>query len=248
VHFAGLPMDMDALYALARKHQLRVIEDAAHAIGTRWRGRNLGAQGDIVVFSFHPNKNMTTIEGGAVVADDPAELKILELERWHGLERFPDGNAEVVLPGGKSNLTDVAAAVGLGQLARLEEFNARRRQLVARYFATLRTDPAVRLPERGNDDHSWHIFAPLLPLDQLKISRGEFIAQMKARGIGVAVHYPAIHTFQYYRGLGYHDGQFPNTERIGRETVSLPLFPRMKDTDVDRVCEAVAAILKDNRR
>jgi hypothetical protein len=248
VHFAGHPMDMDALYALAKKHRLRVIEDAAHAIGSRWQGRNLGSLGDIVVFSFHPNKNMTTVEGGAVVADSPAELKILELHRWHGLERFPDGSAEVVLPGGKSNLTDVAAAVGLGQLARLEEFNARRRELVTRYFATLTSEPALRVPARGTTDHSWHIFAPLLPLEQLRIGRGEFIAQMKDRGIGVAVHYPAIHLFQYYRGLGYRDGQFPNAERIGRETISLPLFPRMRDGDVDRVCEAVAAIMKDNRR
>jgi len=248
VHFAGHPVDMDALYALAKKHGLRVIEDAAHAIGSRWQGRNLGALGDIVVFSFHPNKNMTTIEGGAVIADDAAELRILELHRWHGLERFPDGSAEVVLPGGKSNLTDVAAAVGLGQLARLESFNARRRELVARYFATLGSESALRLPARGTSDHSWHIFAPLLPLPQLKIGRGEFIAQMKARGIGVAVHYPAIHVFQYYRGLGYHDGQFPNAERIGRETVSLPLFPRMRDDDVDRVCLAVTAILEEQRR
>ena len=248
VHFAGHPIDMDALYALAKKHGLRVIEDAAHAIGSRWQGRNIGAIGDIVVFSFHPNKNITTTEGGAVIADDPAELKILELHRWHGLERFPDGNAEVVLPGGKANLTDVAAAVGIGQLAHLQEFNARRRQLVARYFANLHATPSPRLPARGTDDHSWHIFAPLLPLEQLRIGRGDFIRLMKERGIGVAVHYPAIHTFKYYRGLGYSEGMFPNSERIGRETVSLPLFPLMKDGDVERVCEAVTAIFAENRR
>lgn len=249
VHFAGHPVDMDALHALARKHGLRVIEDAAHAIGTRWKGRNIGALGDIVVFSFHPNKNMTTIEGGAVVADDPAELRLLELHRFHGLERHPDGSAECTFPGGKSNLTDVAAAVGLGQLARLDSFNARRQELALRYFEKLRAIPAPRLPARGPlGDHSWHIFAPLLPLDQLRISRGEFIKLMHARGIGIGVHYPAIHLFSFYRGLGYREGQFPNAERIGRETVSLPMFPMMRDADVDRVCTAIADIFKDNAR
>lgn len=249
VHFAGHPLDMDALHALARKHGLRVIEDAAHAIGTRWKGRNIGALGDIVVFSFHPNKNMTTIEGGAVVADDPDELRLLELHRFHGLERHPDGSAECTFPGGKANLTDVAAAVGLGQLARLDSFNARRQELAQRYFEKLHAIPAPRLPARGPaGDHSWHIFAPLLPLDQLRISRGEFIKLMHARGIGVGVHYPAIHLFSYYRGLGYREGQFPNAERIGRETVSLPMFPMMSDADVDRVCAAIADIFKDNAR
>ena len=249
VHFAGHPLDMDALHALARRRGLRVIEDAAHAIGTRWKGRNIGALGDIVVFSFHPNKNMTTIEGGAVVADDPNELRLLELHRFHGLERHPDGSAECTFPGGKANLTDVAAAVGLGQLARLDSFNARRQELAERYFEKMRAIPAPRLPARGPaGDHSWHIFAPLLPLDHLRISRGEFIKLMHARGIGVGVHYPAIHLFSYYRGLGYHEGQFPNAERIGRETVSLPMFPMMSDADVDRVCAAMADIFKDNAR
>jgi dTDP-4-amino-4,6-dideoxygalactose transaminase len=248
VHFAGHPLDMDGLYSLAKRHGLRVIEDAAHAIGTRWKGRNIGELGDVVVFSFHPNKNMTTAEGGAVVADDPQEIRLLELHRFQGLERNPDGSADCTFPGGKANLTDVCAAVGLGQLARLEAFNARRRELAALYFEKLHPAPALRLPARGSGDHSWHIFAPLLPLPQLRIGRGEFIKLMQARGIGVGVHYPAMHLFSFYRGLGYHEGQFPNAERIGRETVTLPLFPMMRDGDVVRVCEAITAIFKDNAR
>jgi dTDP-4-amino-4,6-dideoxygalactose transaminase len=258
VHFAGHPIDMEAVYALAKRRGLRVIEDAAHAIGTSHRGQHIGAIGDVVVFSFHPNKNMTTIEGGAIVADDKHELAILDLQRFHGLQRHPDGSAEVTLPGGKANLSDVAAQVGLGQLARLEEFNARRRALVARYFERMKTNPALRLPARGPgyggnsghvDDHSWHIFAPLLPLPQLKIGRGDFLKMMHERGIGVGVHYPAMHLFEYYRKLGgYKEGDFPNAERVGRETVSLPLFPAMHDSDVDRVCEATAAILSEQRR
>ena len=257
VHFAGHPIDMNATYALAKQHGLRVIEDAAHAIGSGYEGRRIGAMGDIVVFSFHPNKNLTTIEGGAVVADNAAELRILDLQKFHGLERNADGGAEVFLPGGKANLTDVAAAVGIGQLRRLEAFNARRRELAARYFRLMRGTPAVRMPARGPghngmaghpDDHSWHIFAPLLPLPELRIGRGDFIRLMHERGLGVGVHYPAIHLFEYYRKLGYQDGDFPNAERIGRETVSLPMFPAMRDSDVDRVCEAVAAVCTEQRR
>jgi dTDP-4-amino-4,6-dideoxygalactose transaminase len=257
VHFAGHPIDMPGIYAIARQHQLRVIEDAAHAIGSRYDGRRIGAQGDIVVFSFHPNKNITTIEGGGVVADSAAELRLLELHRFQGIERYPDGSAEVFFPGGKSNLSDVAAAVGLGQLPRLEGFNVRRREIAALYFRHMKTDPAVRLPARGPgyhgapghpDDHSWHIFAPLLPLDQLKINRGDFIKRMHERGIGVGCHYPAIHLFQYYRAMGYQAGDFPNSERIGASTVSLPMFPAMTEADVVRVCASTAEVLREGRR
>src|SRR5262249_25605867 len=134
---------------------------------------------------------------------------------------------------GKANLSDVAARVGLGQLPRLEGFNAKRRQLAARYFELWRHDSPVRLPARGGEGHSWSFFTPLLPLDQLRITRSQFIEAMAERGIGVGVHYPAIHLFTAYRALGYREGQFPNAERIGRETVTLPLFPGMELSDVD---------------
>jgi dTDP-4-amino-4,6-dideoxygalactose transaminase len=247
VHFAGLPLDGDALYDIARRHRLRVIEDAAHAIGSGHPGRRIGSYGDLVCFSFHPNKNMTTLEGGALVADDPAELAAIELHRFHGLERLADGTMEVSLPGGKSNLTDVAARVGLGQLPLLDGFNDRRRQLAWRYLALLANEPRLQLPPRGDAAHSWHMFNPLLDLANLRITRPQFIEQMRVRGIGVGVHYPAIHLFRYYRGLGYRDGDFPNAERIGREIVTLPLFPAMADADVERVCTAVSEIVRNNR-
>jgi dTDP-4-amino-4,6-dideoxygalactose transaminase len=248
VHFAGLAADMDGVYDLAKRHQLRVVEDAAHAIGTSHRGRRIGSIGDLVCFSFHPNKNMTTIEGGAIVGDSAEEMALVERHRFHGLKRDADGGMDVFFPGSKANLSDVAAQVGLGQLSRLEEFNAKRRALAARYFERLRGDPPLRLPARGDSGHSWHIFAPLLPLESLKISRGDFIRAMHARGIGVGVHYPAIHLFTHYRARGWRDGDFPNAERIGRETVTLPLFPAMQATDVDRVCDAVAAVIAEHRR
>ena len=248
VHFAGRPVDMERLYDIAQRHRLRVIEDAAHAIGSAWRGRRIGSFGDLVCFSFHPNKNITTIEGGAISGGSPAELESIELHRWHGQKKSGFDGFDTLLAGGKCNLSDVAAAVGLGQLKRLEEFNARRRALVSRYYELWAQDAPLRLPERGDEGHSWHIFTPLLPLGQLSISRAQFMEAMKAQGIGTGVHYPAIHLFSAYRALGYREGQFPNAERIGRETVTLPLFPAMRLSDVERVVTTVNAIVRGAHR
>jgi hypothetical protein len=248
VHFAGLPVAMDRLYDMARRHRLRVVEDAAHAIGTSHQGQRIGSFGDLVCFSFHPNKNMTTIEGGAISLADGPDVAAIDLHRFHGLRRDTDGGADVLLPGGKYNLSDVSARIGIAQLARLEQFNTRRRQLVARYFERLRTDPPMELPARGDAGHSWHMFAPLLPLDPIRLGRGDFIRAMHTRGIGVGIHYPAVHLFSAYRALGWREGQCPNAEEIGRRTVTLPLFPTMADADVDRVCTAAAEVLAEHRR
>ena len=251
-HFAGLPVDIERLYAIARKRGLRVIEDAALAIGSRWRGQRIGAFGDLVVLSFHPNKNMTTIEGGALLMSDAAEVKLLEKLRFHGIVRLPDGTRDVDVPGGKFNLPDVNARIGLAQLARLEEFNAARRMLAARYFANLRTDPQCILPAHAHageeEGHSWNMFCVLLPLERLDITRKQFIDAMHARGIGIGVSYEALHLTTLCRGFGYGEGDFPNAERIARETVTLPLFPSMNAGDVDRVCQAVADVLAGARR
>ncbi|MCX7037154.1 MAG: DegT/DnrJ/EryC1/StrS aminotransferase family protein [Proteobacteria bacterium] len=246
VHFAGLPLDMTALYALARQHGLRVIEDAAHAIGSGLPGARIGSGGDLVCFSFHPNKNMTTLEGGALVADDPAELLLIERQRFHGLQRNADGTMDVSLPGGKANLTDVAARVGMGQLPLLDGFNDRRRHLAGLYFEQLADEPLLHLPARGDAGHSWHMFAPLLDLPRLSIGRAQFIELMRQREIGVGVHYPAIHLFSCYQQLGWKAGDFPNAERIGEQTVTLPLFPAMADSDVARVCDALRTILREH--
>lgn len=248
VHFAGLPLDMDRLYSIARQHKLRVIEDAAHAIGSAWHGRRIGSFGDLACFSFHPNKNITCIEGGAILGGSPEELKLIEQHRFHGLVKSPENYSDVAFAGGKSNLSDVAARVGVGQLPHLDRFNEKRRRLVGRYFERWAQDAPLRLPVRGDEGHSWHIFAPLLPLDRLRISRVEFIEAMKGQGIGVGVHYPAMHSFTAYEQFGYRQGMFPNAERVGRETVTLPLFPAMENSDVDRVVDAVAQVLKDKWR
>jgi hypothetical protein len=245
VHFSGLAVDMDPVNALARARGLRVIEDAAHAIGTRYRGRLIGSFGDIVSFSFHANKNMTTIEGGALSFADAALALPLDRERFHGITKDAAGNVDVFEAGGKYNLTDVAAAVGLGQLRRLEGFNARRRELVRHYFERLepRLDPDM-LPPAGDAGHCWHMFTVLVPFGRLGYSRDEFVARMKARGIGVGVHYPSVASLTYYRQLGWDPAAFPNAARIGAETVTLPLFPAMATGDVDRVCDALLELLK----
>ena len=249
VHFAGLAIDMDGLYTLARQHRLRVIEDAACAIGTLHQGRRIGSFGDIVCFSFHPNKNMTSIEGGAIVLPDASAVDAVDQHRFHGIRKDAAGQvADVLFPGAKANLSDVAAAVGLAQLARLEEFNARRRELVALYYSRLSTTPAFSLPARGDGGHSWHIFAPLLPLSELSIDRAGYIAAMRAQDIGVGIHYPALHLFSCYRKQGWNPGDFPNAERIGASIVTLPLFPLMSAQDVDRVISASRQIFAENRR
>jgi dTDP-4-amino-4,6-dideoxygalactose transaminase len=240
VHFAGLAVDMDPVNALAKKHGLRVVEDAAHAIGTSYHSRRIGSFGDLVCFSFHPNKNMTTVEGGAIVYGDAALSAPIELERWHGISKDADGQVDVQSAGGKYNLTDVAASLGRAQLRRLEEFNGMRRKLIARYFERLEPRlPADWLPERGDQGHSWHIFAPLLPFSTLGYSRLDFIQKMKNRGIGVGIHYPAVPALSLYRKLGHDPAQYPNAARIGAQTVTLPLFPLMTEGDVDRVCDAL---------
>jgi dTDP-4-amino-4,6-dideoxygalactose transaminase len=191
---------------------------------------------------------MTTLEGGAISLAGEGEVSAVELHRFHGLKRDADGGADVLLPGGKYNLTDVSARIGIAQLAKLDGFNARRRELVARYYERLRTDPPLELPASGDRGHSWHMFAPLLPLERLRVGRGDFIRGMHARGIGVGVHYPALHLFTAYRKLGWREGQFPQAEDIGRRTVTLPLFPAMSLEDVDRVCGAAAEVLAEGRR
>jgi len=246
VHFAGLAVEMDALNALARERGLRIVEDAAHAIGTRYRGRLIGSFGDLACFSFHPNKNMTTIEGGAICyAADAATTQLIERERFHGISKDAAGNVDVFRAGGKYNLTDVAAQVGIGQLRQLEAFNAQRRALVEHYFERLgrRLEPDL-LPLPTNDGHSWHVFAVLLPLARLGCTREAFITRMHERGIGLGVHYPSVPALTFYRGLGHDPAAFPNAARIGAETVTLPLFPAMSTADVDRVCDTLLELLR----
>jgi dTDP-4-amino-4,6-dideoxygalactose transaminase len=247
VDIAGLPVDRDRLYALAGTHRLRVIEDAAQSFGANWAGRMIGSSGDLVSISFHANKNITTAEGGCLVLNDAAEARQCELWRLQGVERHGDSwdGMDVTLAGGKHNLTDVAAAIGLGQLPHLAAFTARRRALARRYFARFDRSLGCELPPEDYTQSNWHMFQVLLPESA---DRNLFITRMREAGIGVGVHYPAMHLFSLFRDLGWRAGQFPHAERIGRSTVSLPMFPAMQDADVDRVIAAFGPALAGSAR
>ena len=240
VDLAGLPVDRDRLYQIARKHHLRVVEDAAQSLGALWRGRSIGSFGDLVSFSFHANKNLTTSEGGCLVLNSADEARRFEKLRLQGVTRLPDGGMDVDAWGGKANLTDVAAAIGLGQLRQFDAFTLRRRELARCYFATWDMSLGFELPPADLENHgNWHMFQPLLPR-ALAPRRGAFIDAMRAQGVGVGVHYPAMHLFSMFRARGHRDGEFPVAEDIGARTLTLPLFPAMSDADVARVCAAVA--------
>jgi dTDP-4-amino-4,6-dideoxygalactose transaminase len=252
VYLAGLPLDMDRLYDIARRHRLRVIEDAAQAMGSTWGGKRIGSFGDLVSFSFHANKNLTSIEGGALVFNNEDEARLAEKYRLQGVTRTGFDGMDVDVLGGKYNLTDVAARVGLGQMPHLAAFNTRRAELARLYFDTLADGAAVALglglPPADFTNSNWHMFQVELPLERLTIDRAGFMEKLKARNIGSGVHYPAIHLFTMYRALGFREGQFPHTERLGRAILTLPLFPAMTNADVARVCEAVNAICADHQK
>jgi dTDP-4-amino-4,6-dideoxygalactose transaminase len=213
VYLAGRPVDMDRFYRIARRHGLRVVEDAAQAIDSRWKGQRIGSFGDLVSFSFHANL---------------------------------DG-MDVDAPGGKSNLTDINAAIGLGQLVHLGQVTARRTELAQAYFEMARQahfeELGIELPPATAMDEAtpnWHMFQVLLPVERLEGGRAAVMQAMLECGIGTGVHYPAVHTFSYYRSQGWREGALPHADRVGRSILTLPLFPAMRDSDVERVCVKLA--------
>ena len=241
------PIDPAKLLAFAKRNGVRVLEDAALAIGSRVGGTPVGAAGDLVSFSFHPNKNLTTIEGGALVVNDEREAAQVERLRFHGIRKLPDGTRDVEAAGGKFNLSDVSARLGLAQLVHLDAWCRARERLAAAYFEGLADDElltADRLPPRANPGHSWNMFTVLLPLGTMAISRRQFIDAMQREAIGIGISYEAIHLTTLFRGKGFREGQFPVSERIARETVTLPLFPEMTPADVERVCTSVRRTIR----
>ena len=244
VYLSGLPLDMDRLYALAARHNLRVIEDAAQALGSTWRGQHIGAFGDFVSFSFQANKNVTSTEGGCLVVNNAAEATLAEKYRLQGVTRSGLDGLDVDVLGGKFNMTDVAAAVGIGQFAHIEQITARRKQLARLYFSLFGDGFAAatgaQLPVADFENSNWHMFQLVLPE---RMPRAVFMAQMQERQIGIGYHYPAIHLLKMYRARGFTDGMFPVAERVGRQIVSLPMFTTMTDADVVRAVDAVKTVL-----
>ena len=252
VYLAGLPVDMDQLYSIAKQHNLRVIEDAAQAFGSKWHDKKIGSFGDLVSFSFQANKNLTTVEGGCLVFNNDAEAKLAEKFRLQGLTRQGIDGMDVDVLGGKDNLTDVNAVIGLQQLTQLPTYQARRAALAHQYFDTVRTELKsagleslkLELPVENFTDSNWHMFQVVLPLEQLNCDRAQVMTELKDLGIGTGVHYPAITGFTLYKNQGYKTSDTPIAERIGRSILTLPLFPGMADKDIGRIAGGLVRILK----
>ncbi len=254
VHYGGLACDMDAILAIAREHGLKVVEDAAHALPTTWRGTLVGQlQSDATVFSFYANKTITTGEGGMAVTRDPALAQRMRVMRLHGMNRdafdrftsrTPAWYYEVVAPGFKYNMTDIAAAMGIEQLARLPQFVQRRQSLAARYSAELAGLPLI-LPANApqGDTHAWHLYVVRLR-DDAPLARDDAIQALSDRGIGTSVHYIPLHRHPYWRDrYRLAPEMFPHADAAYRSMVSIPLFTAMSDDDQGRVIAALREIL-----
>ncbi|MFZ3289734.1 MAG: DegT/DnrJ/EryC1/StrS aminotransferase family protein [Telluria sp.] len=247
VHLAGLPVDMERLYLIAARHKLRVIEDAAQAFGSLWKGQRIGAIGDLVSFSFQANKNLTTGEGGCLVCNNAAEALLAEKYRLQGVSRSGVDGIDVDLLGGKYNMTDIAAAIGLGQLDTIGPVNAHRRALAQHYFRCFgpgfEAHSGAQLPQQAFDSANWHLFQIILP-DRGPGTRAAFMTRLQQEHkVGSGFHYAPIHLFSIYRERGFTQGMFPVSERIGRLTVTLPLFYAMTLGDVERAVGAVKSVL-----
>jgi dTDP-4-amino-4,6-dideoxygalactose transaminase len=254
VHYIGQPCDMDPILALAAGRGLAVIEDAAHAIGTEYRGRRIGSFPTTSVFSFHPNKNITTGEGGMVVTNDEQVFETVSLLKFHGMDRnawkrFAKAGSpryDIALPGYKYNMMDIQAAIGLHQLRKLDGFIEKRAAIAAAYDRELAGAPLL-LPKRvpWPSRHAWHLYAPLVDLERLTIDRDRFMAELKERNIGCGLHYSAAHEFSYYHDrFGWEPMDYPEAHFVSERIVSLPLFPDMTESDRGDVVEAVFDIAK----
>ncbi len=244
VYLSGLPVDMDRLYAIAKKHNLRVIEDAAQALGSTWKGKRIGAFGDFVSFSFQANKNVTSSEGGCLVVNNADEARLAEKYRLQGVTRSGFDGLEVDVLGGKFNMTDIAAAIGLGQFAHIDAITEKRRSLAQHYFDVFGPDfeaqSGAQLPVADFENSNWHMYQLVLPE---RITRAAFMEKMMERQIGIGYHYPPIHLLKLYRDRGFKEGMFPIAERVGRLIVSLPMFTAMSKEDVERAVGAVKSVL-----
>jgi dTDP-4-amino-4,6-dideoxygalactose transaminase len=253
VHFAGEPCDMDAICDIARRHGLKVLEDAAHAIGTRYKGTPIGVHGDAVAFSFYANKTMTTGEGGALASDDEEFSNRVRVLTLHGMtrdawKRYDAGGNwryDIVEFGQKDNLTDLAGALGRQQLIRLEDFIERRTHAAQRYFANLADEEHIILPHFGEENRTaWHLFVIRIK-ESSPVPRDEVIRRLAERGIQTSVHFIPLHYFTAYQKLGrWQKGDFPIAEHFHEGAISLPMYADLTDEMVDEVSTALREILR----
>lgn len=259
VHLAGLPCRMDAFLELARSHGLKVLEDAAHAVGAQVQGRMVGSLGHATAFSFYATKNLTTAEGGMLTSDDGDFIERARTWHLHGLSRdawkryTAEGSwrYDVLVPGLKANMTDLQAALGLVQMAKLERNLARRAEIAARYTAAFSQMPEL-IPAPAahpGDRHAHHLYILRLNLDRLRLDRGRFFEELRARGIGASVHFIPVYHFHYYRQrFGWQAEDYPVAERVFASCLSLPCYPRLSDAEVERIINAVGEIVEEHRR
>lgn len=257
VHYAGMPCAMDDIAAVASRHGLHVIEDAAHAVGARYKGRLVGSISPLTNFSFYANKNLSTGEGGMVTTDDPTLEEKLRVYHLHGLNRDAwkryhikeFSMSEVLVPGFKYNMTDIQASLGLHQLRKQEQFIARREEL-AEYYDEAFSEfdglvRTVRRPKDGQTRHVLHLYVILLDLARLKVNRNRVISALLAENIGAAMHFYPLHMHSFYRDkYGYQADDFPVARRIGDSEISLPLVPQMSYQDAEDVVTAVHKVLE----
>jgi dTDP-4-amino-4,6-dideoxygalactose transaminase len=257
VHYAGHPCEMDVIMNIAREHQLFVIEDAAHALSAHYKGKLVGTMGDLTAFSFYATKNLTTAEGGMLTGNQDLIDKARALS-LHGMnrdawKRYDKGGSwyyEVDAPGFKYNMTDIQASIGLQQLKKLAGFQKRRHEIVKRYNEAFAASPCSQIPvHRPDVEHACHLYTLRLNLETLKVDRDQFIEEMKERNIGTSVHFIPIHLHPYYRRkYGYQPDDFPTAYSNFQRLISLPLYPRMTDQDVDDVIEAVLNVAEKFKR
>jgi dTDP-4-amino-4,6-dideoxygalactose transaminase len=259
VHFAGQPCDMDAIFALAKESGLRVIEDAAHAVGTEYKGKRIGSLDSISVFSFHPIKNITTGEGGMVCTRDEALAEEISLLKFHGMSREAwkryessgTPNYDILLPGFKYNMMDIQAALGIHQLAKLDAFIEKRTEIARFYNEAFADVDEIKLPEPVpySHRHAWHLYTPLVRVEKLAIDRDRFMAELKRENIGTGLHFKAVHHHPYYKeSLEIIPGDLANADYASDRILSLPIFPRMTMEDARDVVEAVKSVISRNRK
>ena len=258
VHFAGHPCDMDTIISLAQKHNLTVIEDAAHALESKYHGNKIGTIGNFTAFSFYATKNITTGEGGMLTTNDDHyadKLRILSLHgisknAWkrYGKEGFQ--HWELLMPGYKYNMFDVQASLGIHQIKKVESFLNRRVQIVKKYNnAFEKTEEVQLLKPESNIKHAHHLYVIVIKTENLKVSRDKVLNEIQKRGIGVAVHFRSLHLQPFFKQhFNYKKGMFPQAEYLSDRVISLPLYPKMTDEDVSRVIETVLGVLHSFRQ
>lgn len=258
VHYAGQACDMDKIIQLARKYNIYVIEDAAHSLPTRYKGRMIGKIGNITCFSFYSTKTITTSEGGMACTEDDNIAERIKIMSLHGIskdawKRYSSQGSwyyEIIDAGYKYNMTDIAASLGLVQLRKCNNFQQKREMIAKKYTDAFKDIPEIKVPiVRDYGTHAWHLYVIQLDLERLRINRGQFIDNMREEGIGCSVHFIPLHLHPYYKKVfRYKKEEFPGATRVYEKIVSLPIYPKMTDEDIDYVIDSTIKVIKENRK